>query len=411
MTPVFMARLAWRNIWRQKRRTLITASAIALAMLLCLFMRSMQEGSYSNNLDNATRFYSGHLQLQHPEFADNNSIDKLLPADKAFLEQIQGIEGISQEVPRIESMALGAFGDKSKGVVVMGVAPREEDAYSGLSSRVKAGRYFTSGHEKAVLVGGHLAAYFGVSPGDQLTLYGQGYHGNTAAGNFTIVGIINYPIKQLDARIVYLPLQTAQEFYVCGEQVTAWVLHGDDARHINALEQSARETMGDQVRVRNWADISPELSQQIDMDRVSGQFLVFILYGVVGFGLFATIVMMTLERQREFAVMLATGMTRARLQLIVLLESLLIALTGILLGLLITLPLLWWFYHHPIPLTGEWAMMMVETGWEPILPFSLEPGLFVLHILVILGVLATCSLYPLVKIGRLQVMQALRGGM
>lgn len=308
-------------------------------------------------------------------------------------------------------MALGAFGDKSKGVVVMGVAPREEDAYSGLSSRVKAGRYFTSGHEKAVLVGGHLAAYFGVSPGDQLTLYGQGYHGNTAAGNFTIVGIVNYPIKQLDARIVYLPLQTAQEFYVCGEQVTAWVLHGDDARHIIALEQSARETMGDQVRVRNWADISPELSQQIDMDRVSGQFLVFILYGVVGFGLFATIVMMTLERQREFAVMLATGMTRARLQLIVLLESLLIALTGILLGLLLTLPLLWWFYHHPIPLTGEWAMMMVETGWEPILPFSLEPGLFVLHILVILGVLATCSLYPLVKIGRLQVMQALRGGM
>ncbi|MDH3999491.1 MAG: ABC transporter permease [Desulfuromonadales bacterium] len=410
MTPVFMARLAWRNIWRQKRRTLITAGAIALAILLCLFMRSMQEGSYSNNLDNATRFYSGYLQLQHPEFSENNSIDKLLPSDGDFIARIKQIDGVTQAVPRIESMALGAVADKSKGVMVMGVSPQAEDDYSGLAARVKQGRYFDDDDEQAVLVGGQLATYFGLKPGDELTLFGQGYHGNTAAGIFTVVGVVNFPIKQLDSRIVYLPLKTAQQLYVCGEQVTSWVLHGDDVRKIAALERSAGIVMGAQVKVRNWADISPELAQQIALDRVSGQFLVFILYGVVGFGLLATIVMMTLERQREFAVMLATGMPRFKLQGLLMLESLLIALTGMGLGLLITLPILWWFYYHPIPLSGELAMMMVEMGWEPIIPFSLEPKLFVVHMLIILAILALCSLYPLVRIGRMPVMQSLRGG-
>lgn len=411
MSPGFMARLAWRNIWRQKRRTLITAAAIASAMLLCLFMRSMQEGSYSNNLDNATRFYSGHLQLQHPEFAENHSIDKLIPADTSFQKRIARIDGVSQAVPRIESMALGAVGDKSKGVMVMGVAPEQEEAYSGLAGRVREGRYFSSDHEKAVLVGGHLARYFGLQPGDPITLYGQGYHGNTAAGIFSVVGIVNFPIKQLDGRIVYLPLQTAQDFYVCGKQVTAWILHGKDVRHIDAMQKEAEQIMGPRVRARNWTDISPELAQQIAMDRVSGQFLVFILYGIVGFGLFATVVMMTLERQREFAVMLATGMTRIKLQALLLLESLLIAITGILAGILVSLPVLWWFHRHPIPLSGELAMMMVEMGWEPVLPFSLEPQMFALHTLVILGLLALCALYPVLRIGRMQVMQSLRGGL
>ena len=111
MTPEFTARLAWRNIWRQKRRTLITAGAISLALLLSLFMRSMQEGSYAQNLDNATRFYSGYLQLQEPAFSENQSIDRLLPADDVFIDKIHAIEGLTTAVPRLESFALGAAGD------------------------------------------------------------------------------------------------------------------------------------------------------------------------------------------------------------------------------------------------------------------------------------------------------------
>lgn len=409
MTPTFMVRLAWRNIWRQKRRTLLTSSALAIAMLLALFTRSMQEGSYSHNLDNATRFYSGYLQLQHPEFSENQSIDKLLPADGRFMQRIEAIHGVTEIVPRIESFALGAAGEKSKGVMVLGVDPQREDNYSGLADRVADGRYFESDDERSVLVGSGLATYFKLKVGDEIALYGQGYHGTTAAGLFHIAGIVKFPSKPIDARIIYLPLKTAQDLYVTGEQVSAWVLHGEDVRSIPQLEKDARRQMGDQVKVRNWADISPELAQQISLDRASGQFMILVLYGVVGFGLFATIVMMTLERQREFAVMLAAGMPRGKLQWISLLETLFLALTGVVLGLLITTPILVWFFYNPIPLSGDIALTMEEMGFDPIIPFSLAPELFVGQIGIILCLLVLCACYPLLRIGRLRIMQAMKG--
>ncbi len=409
MTSTFMVRLAWRNIWRQKRRTLLTASSLAIAMLLALFTRSMQEGSYAFNLDNATRFYSGYLQLQHPDFSENKSIDKLLPGDQQFIERIKSIPGLTEYLPRIESFALAAAAEKSKGVIVMGVDPQREENYSGLADRVAAGRYFNRDDERSVLVGSGLAAYFNLVLGDEIALYGQGYHGTTAAGLFSIAGIIKFPNKQIDARIIYLPLKVAQDLYVTGNQVTAWVLHGEDVHTIPELEADARQVMGKEIRVRDWADISPELAQQISLDRVSGQFMILVLYGVVGFGLFATVVMMTLERQREFAVMLATGMSRSTLQFISLLESFFLALTGVVMGLVVTTPILFWFYTHPIPLSGELAVTMEEMGFEPIIPFSLAPELFVGQIGIILGLLAICSIYPLLRIGRLRIMEAMKG--
>jgi ABC-type lipoprotein release transport system permease subunit len=162
--------------------------------------------------------------------------------------------------------------------------------------------------------------------------------------------------------------------------------------------------------VRDWADLSPELEQQVALDRVSGQFLIFVLYGVAGFGLFATIMMMTLERQREFAVMLATGMTRLRLQLLVSFESLFIAVSGLILGLVIITPTLIWFYYHPIPLTGEIAMTMEEMGFEAIIPFSLDPALFVSHGVIVFCLVFVCILYPIGRLQRLSIAAALKGG-
>ena len=111
------------------------------------------------------------------------------------------------------------------------------------------------------------------------------------------------------------------------------------------------------------------------MDKISGIFMLYILYGVVGFGLFATVTMMTLERQREFAVMLATGMLRVQLLRLVFVESLFIAVIGIVLGLLFSFPLLTYLYFNPIQMTGDAARMMVESGFEPIIPVLVVPSM------------------------------------
>jgi ABC-type lipoprotein release transport system permease subunit len=404
----FTIRLAWRNIWRRKRRTLITAAAIALVFALSLFMRSMQEGSYALNLENSTRIYSGYIQLQHPDFKKNSSIDELLPQSTEFIQRINDIPDLISVVPRLESVALASAGSKSKGVVVMGVSPTTEDHYSNLADRVAQGEYFVDNGKRA-LIGGTLARHFGLNVGDDLVLYGQGYHGTTAAGIFPIAGILDYPNPQLDGRIVYLPLAAAQTLYDTGPQVTAWVLHGSDYSRIDALTKAVKQQMGPQVAVRTWDELAPELAQQIALDRASGQFLVLVLYGVVGFGLFATIAMMTLERQREFAVMLATGMKTATLRLLVITEAAFIALIGIGMGLAVALPVLTWFYHHPIPLTGETGEMMSSMGWEPIIPFSLSPSLFIGQGQIVLVILCLCLLYPLAQVRSISLAAALKG--
>ncbi len=132
-----LVKLAWRNLWRQKRRTVLTASALALALALSLFMRCLQEGSYANNIENAARFYTGLIQIQHPEFSDSQSIDDLLPVDSQFIAPAKSHPNIKRILPRIESFALAAAGDKSKGVMVMGVLPELENDYSGYSWQVK----------------------------------------------------------------------------------------------------------------------------------------------------------------------------------------------------------------------------------------------------------------------------------
>lgn len=403
-----LVKLAWRNLWRQKRRTLLTASALALTLALSLFMRSLQEGSYANNIENAARFYTGLIQLQHPDFRDSQSIDDLLPAAPAFTEPLAAHANITRFLPRIESFALAAAGEKSKGVMVMGVLPEQEDDYASIAARVKTGA-FLSADDQQVLIGEGLARFLSLKVGDEIILYGQGYHGQTAAGLYPVKGILDFPMPQLDNQLVYMPLALAQILYGTGPQVTAWVLH---THHLDALPRTVAElsvSYDGQARVRDWQDLSPEMAQQIVMDKAGGIIMMYLLYGVVGFGLFATLLMMTLERQREFGVMLATGLLRRKLLLLISIESVLIAGIGTVLGLVVVIPILIWLYFDPITLTGETAEMILEMGWDPVMPVLLSPGLMADQILIMLGLLLLCLVYPMWRVYRLDVVSALKG--
>jgi ABC-type lipoprotein release transport system permease subunit len=401
--------LAWRNLWRQKRRTFLTASALALALFLSLLVRSLQEGTYQANIDNSARFYTGLIQIQHPEYAESLSIDDLVQDSHDILEALKSDPNVSVFLPRLESFALAASGDKSKGVIVMGVEPEGESRYSTIADKVIEGRFLTE-HDEMVLVGEGLANYFNLSIGDEIVLYGQGYRGQTAAGLYKIKGILRFPMPQLDNQLVYLPLQLAQSLYSTHEQVTSWVLHVDDLSQLDKTEENLRTLLGDKYNVRNWEDLAPEMAQQIAMDRAGGVFLIYVLYGVVGFGLFATILMMTLERQREFGVMLATGMLRSRLLQLLVIESSFIAVLGIVLGLLFASPVLTYFYFFPIEFSGEAAQLMRDSGFEPVVPVLIAANLVIEQILAVVLLLALSIVYPMARLWRLNLVGALKGG-
>ncbi|WP_413111454.1 ABC transporter permease [Thaumasiovibrio sp. DFM-14] len=402
-------KLAWRNLWRQKRRTILTAGSVALTLALSLFMRAMQEGVYTQNIDNSARFYTGYLQLQHPDYQDSSSIDDVISGHHEFVSALNQISDISHIIPRIESYALAAYGERSKGVMILGIAPDEEAAYSEINQRISAGQYF-SATAQGVLIGEGVAQHFNLNVGDELILYGQGYQGQTAAGVYPVLGIVKFPIKEIDRQLVYLPLRQAQELFGLGQQVTSWVLHTHDIYTLPIIQEWLQQQYADQAVVRSWREMSPEMAQQIDLDRVSGIFLMYILYGIVGFGVFATLIMMVLERQREFAVMIATGLERRKLLALVMIESFFMSMFGIVCGLAVALPIIFWFVFHPISLSGEYAEMMLELGWEPVLPVLLTPRLLIEQVAMVLLIVCLCLGYPLWRVWRLNVVAAIKGG-
>ncbi|SHI14879.1 ABC transporter permease [Ferrimonas marina] len=403
-----LIRLAWRNLWRQKRRTLLTAAALALALALSLFMRSLQEGTYSNNIDNAARFATGLVQIQHPEYQESQGIDDLVPKSADFIAPARALPSVSHLLPRLESFALAAGEQRSKGALVMAGVPSLENDYAKLGEKLVAGE-FLEDDDNQVLVGEGLAQFLELAIGDEIVLYGQGYRGQTAAGLYRIKGLLRFPVPGLDNQLVYLPLPLAQQLYSTGDLISAWVLHTHTLAQLSDTEQQLKALYPDQA-VRDWQDLAPEMAQQILMDKAGGLFMMYLLYGVVGFGLFATLLMMTLERQREFAVMLATGMLRGRLLALVMIESLFIAALGVAMGLLLATPVLLYLAHNPIQMTGDAAQMMLELGWDPILPALVDPGLFLDQIGIVLALLALCLLYPLWRIHRLELVSALKGG-
>jgi ABC-type lipoprotein release transport system permease subunit len=401
-------KIAWRNLWRNKRRTLITMASILFAVFLALLMRSMQLGTYESMERNTIRNTTGYLQLHEAGYWEEKTINNTMADTAGITAGIAGLPNVSIAVPRLESFALGSSGIFSKGVVVIGTDPLSEDRASGLSKRVLEGVYLRQGDE-GVLLTIKLAEFLKLKVGDTITLISQGYHGVTAAGIFPVRGIISFPSPVMNNKLLYMDLQAAQEFYGAPDRLTSISVMLHDTRRLEKDMIAIREKTGSRYEIMSWKEMNRELVQSIESDNISGMFMLGILYLVVGFGIFGTLLMMTVERKRELGIMVAVGMQRLKLALILFIETVYIGLTGIVAGTALAMPVLLILHHNPIKLTGEAARAMMEFNADPVLPFSLDPQLFCRQGLVILAITLISSLYPTLLVLRFNILKAIRG--
>jgi len=368
--------LAWRNLWRNRRRTLITLASVFMAVVLAIAIRSLQKGAYSNMIGNAVRFSTGYLQVQAKGYWEDKSINNSFTADTSLDQTLQAEPNISLAVPRLESFALASSGLHTKGVAIIGIDPVQENQLNSLEEKVAKGKYFHRGGGQGLLIGDGLANYLRLQLGDTLVLMGQGYHGSTAAAQYPIQGIFHFPLDQLNNSLVYLALPDAQAFFAAPGRLTSVSLMLDDPAAMEATARSLQRALDSTRVVLQWPVMNKSLVQEIQGDNAGGIIMLGILYLVVAFGVFGTILMMTMERKKEFAVMIAIGMHRIKLTAIVMLETVLIGLMGIVAGCVLILPVLLYLYQHPLALTGSTAQIYQEFGLEPIMPVSVDPAIF-----------------------------------
>jgi len=183
--------MAWRNIWRNKRRTLITAASILFAVLFAILMRSIQLGSYQNMTDNVVQAYTGYIQVFDKDYYDDKTIDNSILIKDDLLELIESQKNVTLALPRLESFALASSGNQTKGIMLVGTDLEREDQLTSLSGKIKDGSYLKPG-ERGLLVSERLAKYLKPSVGDTVVLISQGYHGVGAADQYPVTGIIQY---------------------------------------------------------------------------------------------------------------------------------------------------------------------------------------------------------------------------
>ncbi len=400
--------LAWRNLWRNKRRTIITMASVYFAVILVLFTRSMQLGTYEHIINNTLRLYTGYIQIHGEGFWEHRSLENSMTIPETVVDSIRSMDPVTHVVGRLESFALASSGDQTRGAMVMGIAPQMENAMAGLKNRLKRGSYLDSEGDGA-LIGNTLAENLEVDVGDTIVLLGQGYYGVSAAGKYEVRGIVEIPEGTFDAGVVYLSLSAARWLYGAENRLTslAIMLRGPEDMDgaistIRALvDTSAYEVMG-------WREMVPELVQSIELDNVSGIIMLGILYLVIGFGVFGTVMMMVAERRRESAVLVAAGMRRSRLSLLVFLETLIIGIAGTTAGAVTAWPILLYMRANPIVLTGSAAEALKEYGYEPLIPFLVEPSIFINQALVVLIITAISVMYPIYTITRFKLVDTLR---
>jgi ABC-type lipoprotein release transport system permease subunit len=400
--------LAWRNLWRNRRRTLISAASILFAMSLAWITRSMQNGSYDRMIESVVGFYPGYIQIHAAGYWDVRSLDRSFIYDRAFQTKAAGVRHVTRVVPRLEGFALAGYGSATAGASVIGISPEDEDALTHLSARVTKGRYLSGGDE-AVLVGQGLAGVLKASIGDTIVLYGQGYHGMIAAGKYPIAGLVEYPTPEFNTTMVFMPLGAAQYFYAATDLVDNVAIMLDARKHLAEVEARLGALFpAPEYEVMGWRELMPDVVQSIELDSAGGAMMIVILYIVIGFGILGTVMMMAAERTREFGILIAIGMTKSRLILVTVLESAAIALQGIASGVFVTLPIIIYWYYHPIRLGGAAVEAMLKYGYEPVLPVSLDPSILVHQVLIVLVLAVAASSYAAFYIAALRPTKALR---
>jgi len=403
---------AWRNIWRNKKRSILATSSIFFAVFLALAMRSLQFGQYEYMVNFTVSLYTGYLQLQAKGFWDNRSFDESFEFNDTLYNKLKNYPGISNINPRIETAALISHVTETRISPVIGIDPDLEDKMTGLKKRLFKGEYLNE-NSKGILIAEGLADRLNVDVGDSIVVFGQGFQGVIAAQVFHVQGIIKFPIPKMNNAFVFMTIKNAQELFNLSNRITSIPIMINNPSKLYEFKKELSARIDSNLVVMTWEEMSPEIVQAIEVDNASGFIMLLILYVVIGFGVFGTIVMMTLERTREFGLLISLGMERDKIYLVTTIESILISFFGALLGVIVAFPVLLYFYFNPIPVSGEIADIYLSYGMEPIIPFSIDSNIFISQMLIVFLISLLTSLYPISFIRKIRPVSALqgRGGM
>ena len=333
-------RIGWRNLWRNPRRTWLTAAGIAFAVTLVVSFMALQEGQYEVMIENATGLMTGQIQIQSADYIEDSRFEDVVPGAAALMAQVRSTPGVAALAPRVEAFALASADERSFGAQVLGIdISAEQDTVRFVNLMVQ-GRTI-AGPGEAVL-GVVLARNLGVGIGGEVVVLGAGKEGGVAAMVLNVVGLLRTGMAEPDRVVMLAHIEEVQAAFGLEDEVHTLVIQVDELEDSAAVAARLGGAVPDGLRVRNWDEVLPELVQGIEVDRIGGRLFFTIILVLVVFSVVNTFIMTVFERTREFGMLRAIGLRPLRIIMMVQWEALFVCAIGVAIGLAIAGFLIVW---------------------------------------------------------------------
>jgi putative ABC transport system permease protein len=395
-----LTKLAWRNIYRNKRRTVLTISMMTLGYVLFSFFISLADGAYNDIIEKFIRERTGNIQIHRQGYLDNPRLNQTIKDYNKIISKHIHPHKLSYSL-RVKSGAL-AFGEKkSMGVEVIGLEPQLESKITTLKDRVNVGEYLSIDQ---VVIGKKVAEVLKLKLKDQLVLISQAADGSIANDVFMIGGIIrpDSGSESFDDRVVYMPLIMAQHFYALDEKVHEIVLKSKTDERL--LAKQLNDALPDGLKASTWQEVEKEFYRAMQVDRKGDLIGRMIFMLVVVIGVLNTILMSILERKKEFAVLKALGTRPNNIFFLITLETLIMAVISVTVGAILALIINGYFSVVGIEFTPfEYGGMRFDK-----MVATLNMRSFVIPGLTIIGSAVFVSMFPAYMAAKVIPFEAMR---
>jgi ABC-type lipoprotein release transport system permease subunit len=325
-------RLAWRNLWRNQRRTLIMLAAIVVGAWAMIFMTALMRGMVDDMVKDGVSALPGHVQIHNPAFRDDPTIANVIdPPHGKLLQVLNGPEVVGWAT-RVRVPAVISSERDTAGVTLVGIEPERERDISFVADDVVEGRFLESRNDRGLVVGRKMVEKLETVLGNRVVIMSQDQENQIADRGFRIVGIFDSKLQQYEEQYVFAGEGTIQELLGVGDAISEIAVLGHDYRHVDGLCQTLAAAAGPDLEVMPWYKLDTYLGSMLAV--MDGFVVVWIVvvFLALSFGLVNTLVMAVFERVREIGLMLALGMTPRSILSQILAESLLLLVIGLAIG-------------------------------------------------------------------------------
>ena len=424
---VFLS-IAWRNVMRNKKRSFITAFAIAIGVTAMIFMWSLFDGLYPMMVENMTSLSMGHLEVSSPAYVEKPLLENAITNGSEALETIKNTSEITSYSPRLTTFGLASYGENSQGTAIIGVDPENEIALGKIDDSILEGGSFLSGDDRnGVVIGQKLARNIDVSLGEEILLVTSNRFNNLSyLGPLKIVGVFRTGVPEMDSSMAYVDRQllakeifddSGVEYTNPDAKVTdlygtftSVAIRAENMDIINDLRDKLNSQFPKNIKARTWEEVVPWVSQSVDIRQKFGYVVLSIVLLIVVAGILNTVLMSVMERTREFGIMRALGTKRSQIFLTVSLESVVLGLAGIVIGVVLGVVITVVSGHYGLDIYASidedlmGQFFMLESKVYPLL--NLE-HLLQTCITILLAVIFV-SIYPASKAAKMEPVKAIK---